>query len=93
MKFQNAFKQLSQNGPFTPTENQQLRCKFIEAMEDQIKLFELTDLFIEVFSSIILMHFTSVAVIIGIGSIDFLIVSFNPIHVYLSFEQNLVYFT
>lgn len=83
IKFKKTFEQLGQNGPFTPTENQQLRCQFIEAMEDQIKLFELTDLFIEVFTSIILMHFISVAVIIGIGSIDFLIVNFNLIHVYL----------
>ncbi|XP_055301169.1 odorant receptor 22c [Sitodiplosis mosellana] len=74
MKFQNAFKQLGRGGrPLTPTENQQWRRTVIEAMEDQIRLFELTNLFIKVFTSIILMHFISVALIIGIGSIDFLI--------------------
>lgn len=77
MKFQNAFKRFMQKGPLTPTENQQIRTKLIEAVEYQIKLFELTDLFIKVFTVIILMHFTSVAVIIGIGSIDFLMVKFK----------------
>ena len=78
MKIQNAFKQLRRDGrPLTPTENQQLRRTLIEAMEDQIKLIELTDLFIKVFTWIIMMHFISVAVIIGIGSINLLVVRSN----------------
>lgn len=81
MKIQNAFKQLRRDGqPLRPTDNQQLRRILVEAMEDQIKLIELTDLFIKVFTWIIMMHFISVAVIIGIGSIDFLIVRSNHLY-------------
>lgn len=60
--------------PFTNTENKGIRQALIETMQDQIKLFELSDLFIKVFTSIIIMHFVSVALIIGIGSIDLLMV-------------------
>lgn len=74
MRFQKVFTEVAQRGHLTKKENQRWRQKLIEAMEDQIKLFELIDLFIKVFMLIILMHFVSVAVIIGIGSIDFLMV-------------------
>lgn len=93
MKFQNAFKHLARDVTLSPTQNQQIRYKLIDVMEDQIKLFELTNLFIKVFTWIILMHFISVAVIIGIGSIDFLIVSTNYfivyiIYLYISFHRS-----
>lgn len=74
MRFQKVFTEVAQRGHLTKEENQRWRQVLIEAMEDQIKLFELIDLFIKVFMLIILMHFVSVAVIIGIGSIDFLMV-------------------
>lgn len=74
MKIRDVFNQMANNDVLTKNQNQQLRKKLIDAIEEQIKLFEITDLFIKVFTSIILMHFVSVAVIIGIGSIDFLIV-------------------
>ncbi|XP_031636522.1 odorant receptor 24a [Contarinia nasturtii] len=73
MKIRNIFNQVASNGILTKNQNQQLRNKLIDAIAEQVKLFELIDLFIKVFTSIILLHFISVAVIIGIGSIDFLI--------------------
>lgn len=74
MKFEKVFTDVAQKGHSKNVDNQRWRYQLIEAMEYQIKLFDLTDLFIKVFMLIILMHFTSVAVIIGIGSIDFLMV-------------------
>lgn len=71
MKMQNT---LNQHQLFTASQNANIRRKLVEIMHDQIRLFELTDLFITVFNSIILMHFISVALIIGIGSIDLLMV-------------------
>lgn len=70
------------NEPFTMPENQRIRQQLIEAIEEQIKLFAVTDLFIKVFTAIILMHFTSVALIIGIGSIDLLMVKLLPFLAY-----------
>lgn len=66
---------------YTASENKRIRLALIEIMQDQIKLFELSDLFIRVFTSIVIMHFVSVALIIGIGSIDLLMVctSFSAI--------------
>lgn len=56
------------------SENRKIRDNLIEVIEEQVKLFELTDLFINVFTWIILMHFISVAIIIGVGSINLLTV-------------------
>lgn len=56
------------------SENGKIRDNLIEVIEEQVKLFELTDLFINVFTWIILMHFISVAIIIGVGSINLLTV-------------------
>lgn len=75
MKIRKAFEQPEQDDTFTVANNQNIRTNLIDAIEAQNQLFELTDLFIDVFSFIILMHFTSVALIIGIGSIDFLMVN------------------
>lgn len=75
MKIRKAFKAPEQDDTFTVAENQTIRKSLIDVIEEQNQLFDLTDLFIEVFSFIILMHFTSVALIIGIGSIDFLMVN------------------
>lgn len=61
----------------TITENLEIRQSLINCIEEQIQLFDLTDLFIEVFAFIILMHFTSVALIIGMGSINLMVVCFN----------------
>lgn len=61
----------------TVTENLEIRQSLINCIEEQIQLFDLTDLFIEVFAFIILMHFTSVALIIGMGSINLMVVCFN----------------
>lgn len=74
LKIRNAFMK-SVNEKYTSDENNIIRKKLITAIEEQNDLFELVDLFIEVFGFIILMHFTSVALIIGFGSIELLMVN------------------
>lgn len=76
MRIQNIFKRLKHDGPFTAIANKSIRVNLIEVVEEQIQLFDLTDLFINVFTWIILMHFISVALIIGVGSINLLMVWF-----------------
>lgn len=77
LKIENILKKSDPSIRFTAVENREIRHGLIDIMNDQIKLFELSDLLIESFTAIILMHFISVAFIIGIGSISVLMVYFN----------------
>lgn len=77
LRIRSIFKRSQSNDSITITENLEIRQSFINCIEEQIQLFDLTDLFIEVFAFIILMHFTSVALIIGMGSINLMVVCFN----------------
>lgn len=79
MKMQNAFNLSKRCGMYTVIENQQIRRDLIVVIEDQNNLFDLIDLFIEVFTPIILFHFISVAIVIGIGSIDVIMVRFRSV--------------
>lgn len=63
------------SSPFTVAENRSIRQQLIDAIEKHVFIIEVTDLFTEVYTAIILMHFLSVAVIIGIGSINLLVVN------------------
>lgn len=77
MQIQNIFDEQPKNGAlFTALQNRTIRKHLIEVIEEQIQLFDLTDLFINVFTWIILIHFISVALIIGMGSINLLMVRF-----------------
>lgn len=77
MKIQNVLtKSDSSEASLPEMENREIRRKLIAIINEQIKLFEVTDMLIKVFTAIILMHFITVALIIGIGSINFLMVRF-----------------
>lgn len=78
MKIQSSLK-LPTLKPLNASENAKIRRILIDVIEDQVKLFDLTDLFIKVFNSIILMHFISVAIIIGIGSMDLFMVCIDKL--------------
>ncbi|XP_031633877.1 odorant receptor 22c-like [Contarinia nasturtii] len=72
MKIRNSLGNTQQNHPFSAAKNREVRHKLIAAINEQIKLFDVIDLFIKAFTLIIMMHFISVALIIGIGSINLL---------------------
>lgn len=70
MKIRNALEKPKRERSYTAAENREIRQKLIGAIHEQIKLYDVIDLFIKAFTVIILMHFISVALIIGIGSIN-----------------------
>lgn len=77
-RFQSLFK-LSPNQNekmFNKTENLRMYDGFIEIVAKQNKIIEVTEIFVEVYTAIILMHFLSVAAIIGMGSITLILVNF-----------------
>lgn len=80
MKIRNAFNHSKYVGMLTAIENQRIRQDLIVVIEEQNNLYDLIDLFIEVFTPIILMHFISTAIVIGIGSIDVIMVRHSYIN-------------
>lgn len=62
-------------------QNQQIRSQLMRCIATQVNVLETAELFVMVFKWIILIHFISVAVIIGIGSINLLLVSIHYIFI------------
>lgn len=55
-------------------DNQRIRDELMDCVATQVNVLETNELFVSVFMWIILAHFISVALIIGIASINFLLV-------------------
>lgn len=58
-------------------DNQRVRDELMDCVATQVNVLETNELFVSVFMWIILVHFISVALIIGIGSINLLLVGMN----------------
>lgn len=75
LRIENAFAELADKHYLTPAQNELMRQRLRDIVISQTKLMEITESFIRVFTGIILVHFISVALIIGIGSINLLTVN------------------
>lgn len=82
-QIQNIFEEVDSKTVINAKQNYKIRCELIKSVAKQVKIMEVVILFVRVFKWIILIHFISVAVIIGIGSINLLLVSQNKFNAFV----------
>lgn len=82
-QIQDTFEKINNTTVVNANQNYKLRCELTKYVAKQVKIMEIVILFVTVFKWIILIHFISVAVIIGIGSINLLLVSQNKSNVFV----------